>query len=290
MRFRLFIWVLACWLCILASVALEVMLCGWVIYVLHSFAGQPAGVVELFAQNLTIVVFLGWLAMSAALEKSRSEISSQKGDVMVARRLSFLEKILVELCDKRQHPQPDVLFVRSGRANDRIMVGMLDNVFTKDVLCLHPDIIGILTESQMRAVLAHELRHSNALENILTRFCRYLVPAFSFTAIWLTLTSVFNCYAWWNPFAAVALVVLTLIVCFFARNFRSRFVEYKTDALSTLESQDPESLISALKMVWRVLSVELPFLKDRHDAWWIGVFNTHPSNKSRARALRWIHR
>ena len=289
MRYRLWSWVSACYFGILGIALLEFAIIGFSLLLLYHLAGQPASTVHIYGNCLVMMGFSGWLDRMSIRRTYLGEMRTQRNDPVVSRRLRFLERLLEELCDKREHPLPKILFVRSGRANDRIMVGMMDNFFDDDVLCLHPDVVGILTEAQMRAVLAHELRHSNATENIISRLCLLATYAFAGCGVAQICMSIFGSDRWWYTLLTIPILLFALFLCFFLRNLRSQLTEYKTDALSTLESEDPESLISALSMVWRVVSVDFLFLKNKRNLWWMKVFNTHPSNSARAKALRWIH-
>jgi Zn-dependent protease with chaperone function len=163
--------------------------------------------------------------------------------------------------------------------------GMVDLPFRQDVMFVGEKLPEILTPAELEAVIAHELRHSDQLENkaiYLLMFCGCAISALCYVGgiHFLFANGWRSPETWILLFAAPTLTRICggLIKLTLAAFSRTREIE--TDVESCRDTQNVESLISALDKIKTAMEAEASVAAP---SW---PFHSHPSNKKRAKALR----
>jgi len=167
-----------------------------------------------------------------------------------------------------------------------INAGLADVPFGRDIMLVGEKLPEILTEAELEAVLAHELRHSDQPENKAA-----LVPAIGQAAIALlfTIGSVdYLCTAglwleqtWLVLFAGMTLVRLNRGVVTVTMAAFSRAREFETDAEASQDIPSEEALISALEKLSAAMEEACSGLEPKPPH-----RRSHPAVKARAASLR----
>ncbi len=128
---------------------------------------------------------------------------------------------------------------------------MFDAIQRPDLLILSQSMIAGLSEDQLKGVIAHELRHSDATDTKLIFLLALINRLFKYLWAWGGIIYLLSIYTslWdklWGLIWGVGLFILVRIVITLLILGISRAMEYKTDILSSLDTKDPSSLIDAL--------------------------------------------
>lgn len=202
-------------------------------------------------------------------------------------------KIVEELCLKRHWHLPHIIIIK-----DRKKAGsMLDENQRPDILILEESMIDTLTPDQLRGVIAHELRHSDATDTKLIHMM--LIINTLFNNLWtfggisyllFSPTSLLD--KLWAIVWGVGLALLVRVAMNLLLKSMSRAMEYKTDILSCLDTGNPSALLSTLSILSPGYRSESYYLKGRHSFillafldWLSSAPHSHPTNDQRTKVL-----
>jgi len=299
---RLFFWVANCYAAIIIFGA-------WEALVLSKFAWDSANLVAnssiswlvrpTFCGSVILGLFAECYLLWVHREQAERLEQKQKSDAALIPRRRLVERIVADQCLQRQMSIPKVVFLDKNETGSRTMVGMLHMPFATDSLMLHADVPGLITEKQLAGVVAHELRHSGAWENYLSSLSRLLtasnivlIPLMLILSVGVALFDpkmpffgtiwAFIHHLLWLPiYIGVAMV---------SSMARSRWTEFKTDALAVADIGDAKGLIGALNQIHQVMFWEVPVLKKAlaNQSLLRSLMSTHPAKDVRTEKLKQI--
>ena len=168
-----------------------------------------------------------------------------------------LYAIVRELSMRAQIPMPRVYRVPSPQPN-AFATGRNPE---KGVVAVTDGIVQILSERELRGVLAHEIAHIRNRDILVSTIAAAVAGAISFIANMLQWTAIFGGSSdddAPNPIAALALAIVAPIAATIVQLGISRSREYLADETGAALSADPEGLASALDKLERAAHVVPP--------------------------------
>ena len=208
-----------------------------------------------------------------------------------------LYAVIRELAMRAQIPMPRVYRVPSPQPN-AFATGRNPE---KGVVAVTDGILQILTERELRGVLAHEIAHIRNRDILVSTIAAAVAGAIAYIANMLQWTAIFGGGSdddGPNPIAALALAIVAPIAATIVQLGISRSREYLADETGAALSADPEGLASALAKLEHAahvvppatavpatasLFIVNPFAGARGLA---TLFSTHPPMAERIRRLR----
>lgn len=214
-------------------------------------------------------VFLAFFAEKRQIAKLRAIGALQRFDEETENRLY---KIAKYISDRRNgFPIPAIRFLHfdsthlpgnKDRAKMNRMLlsnaAMFDAVYGRDVLIVGHHLEQSLNDHELTGVIAHEMRHQNAIENILSKMTRAVTFTLSYFAltvgvIYILKHLMLSGYSFWEGIFAMAaglvLWFVAFIVAGLAQLAQSRATEMKTDLRAALDLDDPIGLARALHIL-----------------------------------------
>jgi len=140
-----------------------------------------------------------------------------------------------------------------------INAAMVDKTFGRDYLLIGRRLLSLLTDRQLKGVIAHEMRHQNDWANVFQKLVlgiRFASSVWSVTfgALFL-LSSVFGSYPFAMGIGAIAgglgISILSAAWGTMLTAAKSRSLEYKTDIHAMLDIGDEEGLGEALEIIMK---------------------------------------
>lgn len=210
-----------------------------------------------------------------------------------------LYAIVRELAMRAEIPMPRVYRIPSPQPNAFATGRNPKN----GVVAVTDDILQILTERELRGVLAHEIGHVKNRDILVSTIAAAVAGAIAFIANMLQFTAIFGGGDddSPNPIAALALAIVAPIAATLVQLGISRSREYLADETGARLSGDPDALASALEKLDRAahvvppvtaapstasLFIVNPFAGTRGI---VSLFSTHPPLDERVRRLRGMH-
>ncbi len=296
---KLFVWVGACWIGILATTLIELTILGYLLWLLVQILNEyDRGWAVIVASLLAVTFFTTRYYLTNIQLRRRSEQQHQMAGLTA--RLNLIRRLVEPICVARKKPVPVIALAGPEDFSVRAVFGMVDQPIGTDFLLIHRDMPGVLTDRQMTGILCHEMRHADGIENWFTLLAQTLRLTLFVTTI---LTVVILAENWllgiYNSQFSLLPVIGTILLGSYIGgsistvfgNFRSQFIEFKTDALSVIESRSAADMISALRSVEQIVKYEfrrLQILTGNGLSRW-RFFSTHPSTAARERMLRWVY-
>lgn len=267
-------------------------LTGLVITVGYYFGGQNGALIALI---LSAVINFGsyWfsdkivLALYGAKEVSREQYPK-------------LHAIIEELAQKANLPKPKICLVALPIPN-AFATGRNEK---HAVVAVTNEILQLLSENELRGVLAHELSHIKNRDILVSSIAAMFAGAISYLAQMAYFAGMFtgrssdNSRGGGNAFGALALLILAPIIATLLHLAVSRSREYLADETGSHISEDPKSLASALKKLHqssraRPLIGEPKYEATAHmfimnpfkPSLLMSLFSTHPPVEERVRKL-----
>jgi Zn-dependent protease with chaperone function len=300
---RLSQWVRRCKITIAAISVVEVCFTMWLIATVFQIA-----------QILPDARFAYWsaiLTLPIAFLNYRRKFNLKYGRIIqeravqpeVARQLEKVKQIVGELCHKRSLPAPQILICSvSDKRKLGIRLPVEMAIFSVPsllkVLYINQEYLSSVgSESEIRAIIAHELRH----EVDYMRFWLVALPwclsggIFFVTVmllIWQAITEKIGIgvyrFDWPGVFQFLAWhfrsVILCLIPLFLLSRWRSRWEEYKADALACWDVGEHSGTVEGLNASIRSQLINPTALGRLLSV----VLGTHPSHQARVEILNWI--
>jgi heat shock protein HtpX len=209
-----------------------------------------------------------------------------------------LYAIVRELATRAEIPMPRVFVMPDAQPN-AFATGRNPQ---HGVVAVTDGILQILTERELRGVLAHELAHIKNRDILVSTIAAAVAGAISFIGNMLQWTAVFGGGGdddAPNPFAAIVLAIVAPVAAMLVQLGISRSREFLADETGARISGDPEALASALEKLERAahrvpgmthtpatasLFIVNPFSGSRGA--FVSLFSTHPAMAERIRRLR----
>ncbi len=209
-----------------------------------------------------------------------------------------LYAIVHELATRAQIPMPRLYRIPSPQPN-AFATGRNPE---HGVVAVTDGILQLLTERELRGVLAHELGHIKNRDILVSTVAAAIAGAIAYIANMLQWTAIFGGMSSDDdapsPIAALALAIVAPIAATIVQLGISRSREYLADETGAALASDPEGLASALEKLERAahivppavsapstasLFIVNPFAGARGIA---NLFSTHPPMQERIRRLR----
>lgn len=208
-----------------------------------------------------------------------------------------LYAIVHELATRAQIPMPRVYRIPSPQPN-AFATGRNPE---HGVVAVTDGILQLLTERELRGVLAHELGHIKNRDILVSTVAAAIAGAIAYIANMLQWTAIFGGSSdddGPSPIAALGLAIVAPIAATIVQLGISRSREYLADETGAALASDPEGLASALEKLERAahvvppavsapstasLFIVNPFAGARGLA---NLFSTHPPMQERIRRLR----
>lgn len=207
-----------------------------------------------------------------------------------------LHEVVRELATRAQIPMPRLYRIRSPQPN-AFATGRNPQ---KGVVAVTDGIVAMLTERELRGVLAHEIAHIRNRDILVATIAAAVASAIAYIANMLQFAAIFGGgdEDQPNPIAALALAIVAPIAATLVQLGISRSREYLADETGARLCNDPEALASALEKMERSaprlaaptpqpatasLFIVNPFTRGRGIA---KLFSTHPLTAERVRRLR----
>lgn len=219
----------------------------------------------------------------------------QVGDVYLysSSEPRHLAEMVEKLCLQRCWQLPHIIILKDGSKSG----SMLDENQRPDLLILDQSMIEKLKQDQLRAVIAHELRHSDATDTKLIHMMLIIYNLFhnlwaSGGIVYLLFSPTSLSDKVWSMILGVGLLALVRVVIHSLIKSMCRAMEYKTDILSSLDTGNPSALLSALDILSPEHRGESIYKKGKRSFipralldWLSSAPYTHPTNYQRARVL-----
>lgn len=209
-----------------------------------------------------------------------------------------LHAIVRELAMRAEIPMPRLFVIPSPQPN-AFATGRNP---AHGVVAVTEGITRLLTERELRGVLAHELAHIKNRDILVSTIAAAVAGAISFIANMLQFTAIFGGGSADddapNPLAALALAIVAPIAATLVQLGISRSREFLADETGARISGDPEALASALEKLERAAHVVPPVTQAPATASLFivnpfsgtrgltSLFSTHPPMAERIRRLR----
>jgi heat shock protein HtpX len=217
---------------------------------------------------------------------------------------SRLHEMLEELSQKANLPKPKLYHVNLAIPN-AFATGRDEN---HAVVAVTSGILELLSEEELRGVLAHELSHIKNKDILILSIAATLVGAISYLAQMAYFAGMFTGRSsdgdskdGGNIFGTLVMVILTPIIATLLHLAVSRSREYLADETGSHISQNPKSLASALKKLHQSSRVHPLIGEPKYEATahmfivnpfkpslLMSLFSTHPPVEERVKRLEWI--
>lgn len=249
--------------------------------------------------SIWVVLCLAVFRFSYVIAKHRSDCyKAGTAYVYNSSEPKLLGQIVEKLCLQRHSQLPHLIITN----DKKLPICMINTNRRPNILILRQSLIEMLTPEQLRGVIAHELRHSGAIDKkigylltIVSILFHYLWAIGGISYLLLNRSSLSDslwAIAWIVGFAFVMLVVINLMLLSI-----SRAIEYRTDILSSLDTGDPEALLSALIVMNPNFHSESYYSKGVRRGipraiidWLSSIQYFHPTNGQRERVLNRVFR
>lgn len=207
-----------------------------------------------------------------------------------------LYAMIRELAQRAEIPMPSVYLIPSPQPN-AFATGRNPK---HGVVAVTQGILQLLTERELRGVLAHELGHIKNRDILVSSIAAAVAGAVSYIANMLQFTAIFGGgdEDAPSPLAALALAILAPIGATLVQLGISRSREFLADETGARISGDPEALANALEKLERAAHVVPPMTTQPSTAslfivnpfsgrrGLVSLFSTHPPMAERVRRLR----
>ena len=209
-----------------------------------------------------------------------------------------LYAIVRELSTRAEIPMPR-LFVMPSPQPNAFATGRNP---AHGVVAVTDSIVQLLTERELRGVLAHEIAHIRNRDILVSTIAAAVAGAISGIANMLQFTAIFGGMSsdddGPNPLAALALAIVAPIAAMLVQLGISRSREYLADETGAHLSSDPHALASALEKLERTAHAVPPLRAETSTAslfivnpfsgrrGLVSLFSTHPPMAERIRRLR----
>ncbi len=204
-----------------------------------------------------------------------------------------VHQILNGLCKKNKMKKPELYLIPSknpnafatGRNEDHAVIGVTEGI------------IDLLTEKELKGVLAHELAHVKNKDMLIGSVAATIATTIAFIATMARWTAIFGSRNRnGNIFSLLIISIITPIVAAIIQMAISRSREFQADRIGAKFANDTKGLTSALKKLEQAgkgfpmrfgseasahLFISNPF-KSRN---MLKLFSTHPSTDERVKRL-----
>jgi heat shock protein HtpX len=209
-----------------------------------------------------------------------------------------LYAIVRDLSMRAEIPMPRVFLIPSPQPN-AFATGRNP---AHGVVAVTDGILQLLTERELRGVLAHELGHIKNRDILVSTIAAAVAGAIAYIANMLQWTAIFGGASddddGGSPIAALALAIVAPIAATLVQLGISRSREYLADETGARLSGDPDALANALEKLDRAAHVVPPMTTQPSTAslfivnpfsgtrGLVSLFSTHPPMQERVRRLR----
>lgn len=269
-----------------------ILLLGVLSAILIGFGGllgrQWVGVFTIlaFAINVGAYFFSDKIVLRMHRAEPVSEAQAPRLHAMV-RELAMRAEIPMPRVYRIPSPQPNAF--ATGRNPKNGVVAVTDGI------------LQVLTERELRGVLAHEIGHIRNRDILVSTIAAAIAGAIAYIANVLQFGAMFGAHddeEGSNPLAALALAIVAPIAATLVQLGISRSREFLADETGARLSGDPEALASALEKLERAAHLVPPMTAEPATAslfivnpfagagGLMSLFSTHPSTAERVRRLR----
>ncbi len=209
-----------------------------------------------------------------------------------------LHKMIEDLCKEAKLPKPKVYIIPTSNPN----AFATGPNYKKAVVAVTEGILNLLTEEELKGVLAHELAHIKNRDMLITTIAATLAAVISYIAHmfqWFAIFGGGDDDSRGNIIGLLALAILTPIIAMIIQLAISRSREYVADetgarfiktgeplarALEKLESGNKTNPLKMGNQATNSMFIVNPFRGTGQ--FFVSVFSTHPNTTSRVQKLR----
>ncbi len=223
---------------------------GVYLYYLHLLGMSSAFVVLFFA--IAVELLRVSVRQLLAIYDSRETYRQGKTEP------HFIGEMVLGLCEQRKIRIPHIVIRYSEPRSNWIPAGILDTLLLNSILYLDAELVWCFPRAELRAIIAHELRHHNASTNTMRAVIMAIVEIWkrvwfyyvAFAGIWILVRGA--------PLFGLSVSIAGLIfgAVFLGLSnsligYLYRLEEFKTDILSAYDIGAPSALVYGLERLER---------------------------------------
>ncbi|UCD04304.1 MAG: zinc metalloprotease HtpX [Candidatus Woesearchaeota archaeon] len=258
-----------------------------ILLIIGFFFGGELGLIIAFAIAMLLNFVSYWYSDKIVLRIYRAKELPES-------KYPKIHKYIKEVSKNMKIPKPRVYLIPTDNPN-AFATGRNPK---HSAIALTDGIMHLLTEKELKGVIAHELAHIKNRDTLISTVVATIAGAISFIAIMARFAAIFG--GGRDRGRGLELIIIGLLAPFIALIIRlaiSRSREYLADETGAKLSKNPEGLASALKKISEAskrhplrfgsqgtshLFIVNPFSKSAL----VNLFSTHPSTQKRVEKLR----
>lgn len=262
------------------------------------YLGFLAVLLSMGVSQLLIIVFMGGFLFLQYFYSDRMILRSMGAKEVSESEEPRLHEMVRRLCQNADLPMPRIAVVRTSMPNAFATGRNQKNA----VVAVTTGLLSRLNESELEAVLAHELTHVKNRDMMVMTIATFLSSLAQIMVQWLPFMGAGSRDR--NSGSSMALLLLVSvvvwIVSFILIRTLSRYREFAADRGAAIMTGQPSNLVSALKKIsgFRVPTEDLRKVEGPVSALFItpalsgsslmNIFSTHPTLEARVEALQSI--
>ena len=263
------------------------------------YLGFLAFLLSMQVSQIVIILFIGGFMFLQYFYSDRMILASMGAKIVSESEAPRLHDMVRRLCQNANLPMPRIAVVKTSMPNAFATGRNQKNA----VVAVTTGIMERLNESELEAVLAHELTHVKNRDMMVMTIATFLSSVAQILVQWLPFIGMGGDDREGNSGGAVLMFVVSLvvwIVSFILIRTLSRYREFAADRGAAVITGQPSQLISALKKIsgFRVPTQDLRKVEGPVSALFITpaisgssimkLFSTHPPLEARIAALERI--
>jgi len=262
------------------------------------YLGFLAVLLSMGVNQLMIIIFMGGFIFLQYFYSDRMILSSMGAKIVSESEEPRLHDMVRRLCQNADLPMPRIAVVRTGMPNAFATGRNQKNA----VVAVTTGLLSRLNESELEAVLAHELTHVKNRDMMVMTIATFLSSLAQIMVQWLPFMGggSRDRDSGGNVVLLLLVSVVVWIVSFILIRTLSRYREFAADRGAAIITGQPSNLISALKKIsgFRVPTEDLRKVEGPVSALFItpalsgsflsNLFSTHPTLEARIESLQRI--
>lgn len=262
------------------------------------YLGFLAVLLSMGVNQLMIIIFMGGFIFLQYFYSDRMILSGMGAKIVSESEEPRLHDMVRRLCQNADLPMPRIAVVRTSMPNAFATGRNQRNA----VVAVTTGLLSRLSESEMEAVLAHELTHVKNRDMMVMTIATFLSSLAQIMVQWLPFMGggSRDRDSGGNVVLLLLVSVVVWIVSFILIRTLSRYREFAADRGAAIITGQPSNLISALKKIsgFRVPTEDLRKVEGPVSALFItpaisgsslsNLFSTHPTLEARIESLQRI--